>query len=90
MNGVTLHGIQSTEQALNELPTSYFHPSGPAGQLLGVFGGGFERVAVIGLGAFWPLQELAIDEDDVAVEIAGGSAGTDDSEISAITTVPAP
>lgn len=51
MNGVTLHGIQSTEQALNKLPTSYFHPSGPAGQLLGVFGGGFERVAVIGLGA---------------------------------------
>lgn len=53
LHGTTLHGMQARDPARRQEPLSYFHRSGPLGQVFarpgGVAAGG--RVAVVGLGA---------------------------------------
>jgi hypothetical protein len=52
LHGTTLHGRQSADPARRREPLTYFHPSGPIGQLLvDAPPGRFPRVAVLGLGA---------------------------------------
>lgn len=52
-HGTTLHGAQSLDANLRLQPMSYFHPTGPAGEVFkGLAGGGFDQpVAIVGLGA---------------------------------------
>jgi hypothetical protein len=52
-HGTTLHGEQSRDPARRLQPLSYYHPTGPLGQLFGKIGGTAltQRVAAIGLGA---------------------------------------
>jgi hypothetical protein len=51
-HGNTLHGVQSLRAELRQTPLSYYHPSGPVGQLFAALGARLEGpVAVIGLGA---------------------------------------
>jgi hypothetical protein len=51
-NGTTTHGIQSREAARRQEPLSYFHRTGPAGQVFALLSGSKTGVpvAVIGLG----------------------------------------
>ncbi len=52
LHGTTLHGRQSGDSTRRREPLTYFHPSGPIGQLLAnAPAGRFARVAVLGLGA---------------------------------------
>ena len=52
VNGTILHGLQSTEPTTRDEPTSYYHRTGPLGEVMAVIG---DRIAggaaVIGLGA---------------------------------------
>jgi len=52
-HNTTRHGIQALDPAYRGLPTSYFHRSGPLGQVFAALGGSgrLDRVAVIGAGA---------------------------------------
>ncbi len=52
VHGTTRHGTQGLSEELRRLPTSYFHPTNPIGQLFAAYGplGLLNRVAVIGLG----------------------------------------
>jgi len=52
-HGTTTHGTQFIDRALARVPTSYYHRSGPIGQVFQAFEGtpGIRDVAVIGLGA---------------------------------------
>ncbi len=50
MHGTTLHGIERVADSGCE-PTSYYHPSGPIGQLFGAGQLGTAAVAIVGLGA---------------------------------------
>ena len=52
-HGTTRHGSQPQDNNLRPLPTSYFHTTGPIGQVFRTYGptGRLDRVAVIGLGA---------------------------------------
>ena len=52
-HGTTRHGSQPQDNNLRSLPTSYFHGTGPIGQVFRTYGptGRLDRVAVIGLGA---------------------------------------
>ena len=51
-HGTTTHGAQARSPALRRVPLTYFHPAGPAGQLMGSLAPGLkQRTAVIGLGA---------------------------------------
>ena len=52
-HGTTLHGIQALEANSRLKPISYYHPTGPAGQVFArLRASGFEKpVAVVGLGA---------------------------------------
>jgi spermidine synthase len=52
-HGTTTHGIQATGGRVRQLPTAYYHPSGPVGDLVFALSGEdrFRDVAVIGLGA---------------------------------------
>lgn len=53
MHGTTLHGLQSLDPARRREPLTYYHPTGPLGQLIDTFAGDVPRlhnVAVIGLG----------------------------------------
>jgi hypothetical protein len=50
-NGTTRHGAQDTDPARRRTPLTYFHPSGPVGQLIrGLPPAATRRAAVIGLG----------------------------------------
>jgi len=51
-HGTTIHGAQSSEPAKHLIPLSYYHHSGPAGQVLlaGARGGASGKVAIVGLG----------------------------------------
>ncbi len=51
-HGSTTHGIQNADPAKREAPLSYYHRSGPLGDVFKVFGGpgGMSPVCVIGLG----------------------------------------
>ena len=52
MHGKTLHGMQSLDPARRREPLTYFHRTGPIGQVLEVYGRDTsKRVAVVGLGA---------------------------------------
>jgi SAM-dependent methyltransferase len=53
MHGTTLHGMQSREAARRREPLSYFHRTGPLGQIFAAYRGPHARrsVAVVGLGA---------------------------------------
>jgi len=52
-HGSTRHGSQALTQRLRTQPTSYYHPTGPVGEVFQALGDGprLERVAVVGLGA---------------------------------------
>jgi SAM-dependent methyltransferase len=50
-HGTTLHGWQNLADRDRCVPTSYYYPTGPIGQLFDAFGGRARRVGVIGLGA---------------------------------------
>jgi hypothetical protein len=53
VHGTTVHGIESTDARRRGEPLSYYHRSGPIGQVFAVFSGPDAKkdVAVIGLGA---------------------------------------
>jgi hypothetical protein len=52
IHGGTRHGTQSLAPGRQLAPTTYYHPSGPIGQIFEEFGGQsrLDRVAVVGLG----------------------------------------
>ncbi len=51
-HGTTIHGAQNSEAAKHLIPLSYYHRTGPAGQVLlaGARGGAASKVAIVGLG----------------------------------------
>lgn len=53
VHGTTIHGAQYTDSARHLLPTTYYHPDGPAGQLFRSFQDSIphKRIGVVGLGA---------------------------------------
>ncbi len=55
IHGATLHGTQLLRDDLRRLPTSYYHRTGPIGQVFesrdATRPAGFDRVGVVGLGA---------------------------------------
>jgi spermidine synthase len=52
MHGTTVHGKQHWDEPLRDVPTAYYHPSGPMGQLMEACNpDGRRKLAVIGLGA---------------------------------------
>jgi hypothetical protein len=54
LHGNTLHGVQWTSPSRRKIPTSYFHPSGPAGDVFWARSGPSgppAQVAILGLGA---------------------------------------
>jgi SAM-dependent methyltransferase len=53
VDGVTRHGCQSLDLAERLIPTTYYHPSGPLGDIVRGMRerGGLAEVAIIGLGA---------------------------------------
>jgi SAM-dependent methyltransferase len=54
LSGRTVHGVERVGPGGGRLPMSYYHPSGPAGQVFSTLksrAGGITDVAVIGLGA---------------------------------------
>lgn len=53
LHGTTLHGMQSLDPTRHRRPLTYFHASGPLGQMFAAFSGSTakQRVAVVGLGA---------------------------------------
>ena len=73
MHGATKHGVQARDPDLAMTPTSYYHPSGPVGDMLAALDAthpGPQRLAVVGLGggAFLshgrPDREMALYEID--------------------------
>lgn len=50
-SGSTIHGVQLRDPELTGLPTSYYHPAGPLGDVMAVSAANPRRIAVIGLGA---------------------------------------
>ena len=77
INGSTVHGLQHTEPSLRGVATTYFHRTGPIGQVFATRGQQLNRVAVVGLGIGTiasysePGQEFTFFEIDPAmVEIA--------------------
>jgi spermidine synthase len=52
-HGTTTHGIQATRGRASALPTAYYHPTGPLGDIVFALSGEgrFGNVAVVGLGA---------------------------------------
>ena len=52
VNGITLHGMQSLSPERRREPLTYYHPTGPAGDVFARYGGSPGlKVGVIGLGA---------------------------------------
>src|SRR5262249_26784205 len=52
MHGKTVHGVQSLDPARRREALTYFHRTGPIGQLLDVYGRDIStNIAVVGLGA---------------------------------------
>jgi protein-L-isoaspartate O-methyltransferase len=51
-HGSTVHGVQSVDPARSTEPLAYYHPSGPAGGLVGAFGARPEKreLALVGAG----------------------------------------
>jgi hypothetical protein len=48
VQGTTIHGLESTDPDKRRIPGAYFHPTGPAGDVLSRIGP--KRVALVGLG----------------------------------------
>jgi hypothetical protein len=73
-HGSTLHGQQSRDLTRRGEPLTYYHPSGPIGQAVGVLSPRLHKVAVVGLGAgsmaayAEPGQQWTFYEIDPAVE----------------------
>ncbi len=52
VHGKTLHGMESLDPARRREPLSYYHRTGPVGEIMGVYGRRpAERIAAVGLGA---------------------------------------
>jgi len=74
MHGTTLHGWENLRSRDACAPTSYYHPTGPVGQVFSTYGSRFQAVAVLGLGAGglvcygWPGTEWTFYEIDPVVE----------------------
>lgn len=64
-HGTTVHGIQFVDPKLQDVPTSYYHPQGPVGAIMGFYQHvkTTRRVAVIGLGA-GALAAYAKDDEE--------------------------
>ena len=79
-HGTTTHGVQAVRGKLHSLPTAYYHPSGPLGDIVFTLvpDGRFHDVAAIGLGA-GALAAYAgngvrmdfFEIDDAVIRIAG-------------------
>jgi spermidine synthase len=73
-HGSTLHGQQSRDSIRHNEPLTYYHQTGPIGQVIGALSHRLERVAVVGLGAgslaayAEPGQRWTFYEIDPAVE----------------------
>jgi hypothetical protein len=50
VHGTTVHGMQFSDSARRSIPTAYFHPSGPIGQIFDMTKGEPRDIGVIGLG----------------------------------------
>jgi hypothetical protein len=50
-HGFTAHGMQKLDPALRRTATTYYHASGPAGQVLRAFGARISELGIVGLGA---------------------------------------
>lgn len=51
LNGNVIHGVQSNDANLHRIPATYYHPSGPAGDIVNAFREtGLKQAAVVGLG----------------------------------------
>jgi spermidine synthase len=80
-HGTTMHGRQDVRIAGSCEPLSYYHRTGPIGQLFAEAGARFERVAVIGLGTgalacySGPGQRMTFFEIDPMVERIAGDPG---------------
>jgi spermidine synthase len=76
VHGTTMHGMQSQEPERAREPLTYYHPTGPIGQVFAAFNGAEakQRVGVVGLGAgsmacyAGPGQTWTFYEIDAAVE----------------------
>lgn len=49
-HGFTAHGMQKHDPGLRRTGTTYYHPTGPAGQVFRQFGRGLKKVGLVGLG----------------------------------------
>ena len=73
VHGTTVHGIQFSDPERREVPTAYYHRSGPIGQVFAARDGQLERVAVVGLGVGTlasygqPGEEMTFYEIDPAI-----------------------
>jgi len=74
LHGTTIHGAQSQNPALSREPLTYYHRTGPLGQVFETPASGKSRVAIIGLGTGSiacygrPGQQWTFFEIDPAVE----------------------
>ncbi len=50
-HGFTAHGMQKSDPDLQSIGTTYYHPSGPVGQIFSQFGAELDTVGIVGLGA---------------------------------------
>ncbi len=50
LHGTTVHGMQFLGATEREVPATYYHPTGPIGQVLTARGSAFKRIGVVGLG----------------------------------------
>lgn len=50
VHGTTIHGLQHTSPELRAVASTYFHRTGPVGQVFTILGPELQRVAVVGLG----------------------------------------
>ncbi len=74
VHGTTLHGKQFLEPALRNLPSSYYHSTGPVGQLIRAYNHDPNRgIAVIGLGtgtvAAYGLPGQVLDYYDIDAQV---------------------
>ncbi len=51
LHGTTIHGLESRAPQIAGMPLAYYHPEGPAGAIMGVFGAAAQRVGLVGLGS---------------------------------------
>lgn len=50
-NGVTVHGVQQRDAAFKRVPGTYYHPTGPVGQIMAGYADQPSNIGIIGLGA---------------------------------------